>query len=94
MSNKLLVSDKVFPNIDEQSFRSDTSRRGPTARELRHWAALARALVERGWGVHRALAAAWEQVCLHVFLLQPHWVCHLARSLLSRGPSAIGMYHL
>lgn len=35
-------------------------RRGPTARELRQWAALARALVERGRRATEAMAAAWR----------------------------------
>ena len=37
------------------------ARRGPTARELLHWASLARVLCERGWDPSQALATSWRQ---------------------------------
>ena len=39
-------------------------RTGPTRRELRQWASLARELLQRGWAAPVALAAAWQQVCI------------------------------
>ena len=39
-------------------------RPGPTCRELRQWASLARELLQRGWTAREALAVSWRQVCL------------------------------
>ena len=37
-------------------------RPGPTRRELRQWASLARELLQRGWPAREALALSWRQV--------------------------------
>eukprot|EP00798_Chlamydomonas_sp_ICE-L_P024874 gene24874-10535_t len=37
-------------------------RRGPSASELYSWAQLTRSLLEKGWGLSRALSASWDQV--------------------------------
>jgi len=68
------VRDVHSLNRQLMCLRAGLRRRGPTGRELRNWAALARSLAERGWPVHDALAAGWEQARPRRGGAGPGWV--------------------